>query len=91
MTDIQVCPWCPATGTPVFMDEHIKKHDADPVLARDEALELVLAKAEIKRLKAQLKERQKDYAKTLAELVAKNATLFAELQEANWILEGLRK
>ncbi len=87
--DLQACPWCAFVGTPALFDMHMETHEQSPTVAL--VGDLVEAKAEIKRLKAQLKERQKDYAKTLGEMAAKNATLAAELAKANWVLEGLRK
>ncbi len=75
-SDINVCPWCPAVGSSVFMANHSAVHELDTAPS-----ELDRAKAEIKRLKVQLKERQRDYAKTLGEMATQIAILMKEKED----------
>lgn len=77
--DLQACPWCAFVSTPTLFDLHMEMHEKSPAAVLVD--ELTEAKAEIKRLKAQLKERQKDYAKTLGEMAAQIAILMKEKED----------
>ena len=65
--DLQACPWCAFVGTPALFDLHMAHHEQTWIADREE---LAKAQEEIRRLKVQLKERQKDYSKTIKEIIA---------------------
>lgn len=107
VSDLQACPWCQFVGTPRLFALHVETHEVKdtelrggPNAAELEQMrekleiaeaEVALVRAENKRLKVLLKERHKDYMKAITEQIRANIKLTDELQEANWILEGLRK
>ena len=68
--DLQACPWCAFVGTPALFDLHMAHHEQTWIADREE---LAKAQEEIRRLKAQLKERQKDYSKTIKTMAEINA------------------
>lgn len=79
--DLQACPWCSFVGTPTLFDMHMELHEKSAAAGIVD--ELIEAKKEIKQLKAQLKERQKDYAKTLGEMAAQIAILMKEKEDVD--------